>query len=264
MESYNKTAVITGANRGIGRAIAVALAENGYNIVGISRSINSAKNFDSLNELMEIIESHGVVFHPLQMDIGDLSLHKKTVIEIIDRFGKIDILVNNAGIAPQERRDILKTTVDSYDEVLDVNLKGPFFFTQRVAEKMMNTLSDSSAYLPRIVFITSVSAEMPSTNRPEYCISKTGLSMVARLFAARFADSGIRVFEIRPGIINTDMTAPVKDKYDKAIAEGLIPQNRWGRPEDIAKVMASISRGDFDYSNGMIFEVSGGMNIRPL
>ena len=264
MNNYRKTAVITGASRGIGRAIAIALADEGYDIAGISKNMFSEANAGFVKELKDIIEAEGVSFRPYQMDIVNISSHREIVAGITGTFGKIDLLVNNAGIAPDERLDILKTTVKNYDEALALNLRGPFFFTQSVAIEMMRMMGGISDYAPRIIFITSISAEMPSTDRSEYCISKAGLSMAAKLFADRFAGAGIGVYEIRPGIIETDMTAPVKGKYDKLIVEGLVPQKRWGMPEDVAKAAAAIARGDFDYSTGMVFEVSGGMNVRHL
>ena len=159
---------------------------------------------------------------------------------------------------------MLETTPHNFDEVLSVNLRGAFYLTQIVAKAMIKGFSNIPDYNPRIIFITSISADTSSISRAEYCISKAGLSMAARLYADRLAEFGINVYEIRPGITKTDMTEPVKEKYDKLIAGGLIPQNRWGEPEDVARVVTAIARGDFDYSTGMIFEVSGGMNIKRL
>ncbi len=260
----NKTAFVTGASRGIGRAIAVRLAESGYNIAGVSRMMESNDTQNGLNNLRNEIESFGVSFLPMQMNIADIAKHKIVISEVIDRYGRIDLLVNNAGIVAGERKDILETTVNSYDEVMSVNLKGSFFLTQLISNIMISHKVKGDDYCPKIIFITSVSAEIPSANRPEYCMSKAGLSMASKLFAGRLASEGINVYEIRPGIIETDMTAGVKEKYDKMIADGMIPQGRWGKPEDVAKVVAAIADGSFDYSAGSIIEVSGGMNIGRL
>ncbi len=260
----NKTAFITGASRGIGRAITLALAESGYNIAGVSRTMESNDTQNGLNKLRNEIESFGVSFLPLQMEISNIAKYNSVISEVIDRYGRIDLLVNNAGIVAAERMDILKTTANSYDEVMSVNLRGTFFLTQLISNFMISNKVKFNDYYPKIIFITSVSAEIPSDNRPEYCVSKAGLSMVSKLFAGRLASEGINVYEIRPGIIETDMTVGVKEIYDKLIAGGMIPQGRWGRPEDVAKVVAAIADGSFDYSTGSVIEVSGGMNIGRL
>jgi NAD(P)-dependent dehydrogenase (short-subunit alcohol dehydrogenase family) len=173
-------------------------------------------------------------------------------------------LVNNAGVAPLQRCDILEATAQSFDRVLSINLRGTFFLTQRIANWMVGARAGSPDRRFRIVFITSISAAASSVNRAEYCISKSGLSMAATLYAARLAAEGIQVFEIRPGIILTAMTAPVRKTYDRLIDEGLVPQMRWGCPEDVAKAVASLAGGAFDFSTGAVLEVSGGMNIRRL
>jgi len=258
-KSIKPIAVITGAARGIGRGIARTLASEGFDIIGIDIAWQS-----ELTDSTEFIETNGAIFHRITADISDTTRHDALISSIIEKFGRIDILVNNAGVATAERLDILDTTAESFDRVLSINLRGTFFLTQRVARAMLECVERIPDIRPKIVFITSISAEVSSIDRAEYCISKVGLSMAARVFADRLSDTGIGVFEIRPGIIQTDMTEPVKSKYDKLIAEGLVPQRRWGQPEDVAKVVAAIARGSFDYSTGMIFEVSGGMNIVSL
>lgn len=257
-------ALVTGASRGIGRAICLELATSGHDIVGISRTLESTAEKTGLLDLKKHVEWCGVEFLPLRADVSDIDGHPALVSEIEKVFGRIDLLVNNAGVAPLQRLDILETPPQSFDRVVGVNLRGPFFLTQAVAGAMLDRKRRTTDYAPRIVFITSISAVVSSPNRPEYCISKAGLSMAASLFADRLAGSGIGVFEVRPGVVLTDMTAPVKEKYDRQIAEGLIPQGRWGQPEDVAKVVAALARGDFGYSTGAVFEVSGGMNIRRL
>lgn len=253
-------AVITGASRGIGRAVAISLAAEGYDIAAIARSIDS--------EGMEIIgpeiEKRGSQFFPVGLDISCTGCHKEVVKNILERFGRIDFLVNNAGVAPLQREDILEVKEESYDRVMNINLKGPFFFAQKIAREMLWLKAQIHGYNPVIVFITSVSSALSSTNRVEYCISKAGLSMASTVFADRLSDEGILVYEIRPGIIKTDMTARIKDKYDRKIAEGFVPQKRWGLPEDIGKAVASIARGDWNFSTGMVFEISGGLNIHKL
>ncbi len=253
-------AVITGASRGIGRAVTIALAGEGYDIAAIARSIDS----EGMETLGPEIENTGASFFPVGLDISCSECQAEVVANILERYGRIDFLVNNAGVAPLQRADIIDLTEESYDRVMNINLKGPVFFAQKIAREMIWMKNLVLDYKPRIVFMSSVSAAMSSTSRGEYCISKAGIGMAAMLFADRLAEEGILVFEVRPGIIQTDMTARVKDKYDKLISKGLIPQSRWGVPEDIAKAVASLSRGDWDFSTGTVFEISGGLNIRRL
>ncbi|MBK7711435.1 MAG: 3-ketoacyl-ACP reductase [Bacteroidales bacterium] len=253
-------AVITGASRGIGRAVAIALAAEGYDIAAIARSVDS----EGMAFLGNEVEKLGAQFFPVGFDISCTGCHKEVVANILERYGRIDILVNNAGVAPLQRNDILDMTEESYERVLNINLKGPVFFAQKIAREMTWLKNQIDNFRPVIVFITSVSADLSSTNRAEYCISKAGLSMASKVFADRLSGEGILVYEVRPGIIQTDMTARIKDKYDKLIGEGLVPQKRWGLPEDIGKAVASISRGDWSFSTGLVFEVSGGLNIHKL
>lgn len=253
-------AVITGASRGIGRAITLSLAAEGFDIVAIARSLDS-EGMETLSHEIEKINSS---FFPIGLDISCTSCHKEVVSNILERYGRIDILVNNAGVAPLQRYDIMELTEESYDRVLNINLRGPVFFAQKIAKEMIWLRNQVINYRPVIVFMSSVSAAMSSINRGEYCISKAGLSMASSIFADRLSENGILVFEVRPGVIQTDMTARVKDKYDKLIAEGLVPQKRWGKPEDIGKAVASLARGDWDFSTGSVFEISGGLNIRSL
>ncbi|NMC38291.1 MAG: 3-ketoacyl-ACP reductase [Bacteroidales bacterium] len=253
-------AVITGASRGIGRAVAIALADEGFDIAAIARSVDS----EGMENLEPEVEKRGAQFFPIGLDISCTKCHKEVVSNILERYGRIDFLVNNAGVAPLQRRDLLEMSEESYDRVMNINLKGPVFFAQKIAKEMIWMKEQISHYRPVIIFITSVSAVLTSVNRAEYCISKSGLSMASSIFADRLTREKILVYEVRPGIIQTDMTAMIRDKYDKLIGEGLIPQNRWGQPEDISKAIASIARGDWDFSTGMIFEISGGLNIHRL
>ena len=253
-------AVITGSSRGIGRAVAVALAGEGYDIAAVARSVDS----EGMEILRGEIEKKGVQFFPVGLDISCTGCQKEVVMNILDRYGRIDILINNTGVAPLQREDVIDMTEESYERVMSINLKGPVFFAQKIAKEMIWLKQKIAIYNPVIVFITSISSVRSSTNRAEYCISKAGLSMASTVFADRLSSEGILVFEVRPGVIETDMTAKIKEKYDKLINEGLVPQKRWGLPEDIGKAVASISRGDWAFSTGMVFEISGGLNIQKL
>ncbi|UCG85801.1 MAG: 3-ketoacyl-ACP reductase [Gemmatimonadota bacterium] len=257
-------AFVTGASRGIGRAIAIGLAREGFNIVGNATGYDVNDRSRGLAETQERIEELGVAFLPAAGDIADLRTHQGLLEKTCDRFGHVDVLVNNAGVGPRQRLDFLDVTPESFDHVLGVNLRGTFFLTQRFARHMVERKAREPAERPKIVFITSISADTSSPTRSEYCLSKAGLSQLARVCADRLAGHGINVYEVRPGIIVTDMTAPVKEKYDALIAGGAVPQGRWGKPEDVARVVTALARGDFDYSTGGVFEVSGGMNIRSL
>jgi 3-oxoacyl-[acyl-carrier protein] reductase len=253
-------AVITGASRGIGRSVAIALATEGYDIAAIARSVDS----EGMEILGVEVEKRGSQFFPIGLDISCTFCQKEVVSNILDRYGRIDVLINNAGVAPLQRNDVLEMTEESYERVMNINLKGPVFFAQKVAKEMIWLKPQIGKFNPVIVFITSVSAKMSTTNRTEYCLSKAGLSMATTVFADRLSREEILVFEVRPGVIQTDMTAKIKDKYDKLICEGLVPQKRWGLPEEIGKAVASLARGDWNFSTGMVFEISGGLNIRKL
>jgi NAD(P)-dependent dehydrogenase (short-subunit alcohol dehydrogenase family) len=258
--NYKPVAVITGASRGIGRSVAIALASEGFDIAAIARSVDS----EGMENLGPEVEKRGGQFFPVGLDISCTYCHKEVVMNILERYGRIDILINCAGVAPLQRNDVLDMTEESYDRVMNINLKGPVFFAQKIAREMIWLKPQIADFNPIIVFITSVSAELSSTNRAEYCVSKAGLSMASTVFADRLSQEGILVFEVRPGVIQTDMTAKIRDKYDKLINEGLVPQKRWGLPGDIGKAVASICRGDWNFSTGMVFEISGGLNIHKL
>jgi len=259
-----QVAFVTGAGRGIGRGIALALAKEGFIVAGNGRSFNPENTNKGLFEVKKTIEKADGTFFPIKGDVSSGQDRQFMVDTIIQKYGNIDVLVNNAGVAPQKRLDMLETTEESYDQVMDINLKGPFFLTQKIANKMIEYKKSHLQSEPKIIFVTSISAYFSSPSRAEYCISKAGLSSVSMLFAHRLAENGVNVYEIRPGIITTDMTAGVKEKYDKLIAEGLIPQNRWGTPEDVGKSVAALTRGDFSYATGTVIEASGGMQIHRL
>jgi len=257
-------ALITGAGRGIGRGIALELANSGFEIAGLDIVFEPENKKIGLFEVKEILGALGAGFHPFQGDISDLASHDKIMEQVVAHFGGIDLLVNNAGVAPLVRLDLLETTPESFDRVFDINARGTFFFTQRAAKQMVMQVKKSPDPKPAIIFITSISAAVSSPSRAEYCVSKAALSMTATLFADRLAEFGINVYEIRPGIVETGMTVPVREKYDKLIAEGFVPQKRWGFPEDVGKAVVALAKGHFPFSTGLVLEVSGGMNIRRL
>jgi NAD(P)-dependent dehydrogenase (short-subunit alcohol dehydrogenase family) len=257
-------ALITGAGRGIGRAIALELARGGYDIAGNDVVVDFEDLQTGLTEVGKHVEALHSVFYSVPGDIASLKTHPALIESVLDRFGRIDVLVNNAGIAPDPRRDILDTAPESYDRVMAVNSRGAFFLTQRIARHMIEASGKRSGVHHSIVFISSISASVSSPSRAEYCISKAALSQAARLFAHRLAEHAINVYEVRPGIIRTAMTEPVQEKYDRLIAEGLVPQGRWGNPEDVGRAVLALIRGDFGYSTGLIVDISGGMNIQRL
>lgn len=252
-------ALITGASRGIGRGIALEVARAGYDV-----AVNYAGNEAAANETCTMIAELGRKAVPLQADISQAADRERLVASSVKAFGSIDLLVNNAGVAPRARADLMELTEDNYQHLMDVNLRGPFFLTQMVAKQMMLQPRSEAGVRGRIVFITSISAYTASSTRAEYCISKAGLSMTVQLYADRLAPESILVYEIQPGIIATDMTSVVKEKYDSLIRNGLTPQPRWGTPEDIGKAVKAIATGSFDFSTGSVFEVGGGFGIRRL
>ena len=252
-------ALITGASRGIGRAIAIQLAKDGYDC-----AISFATNQSAADETRTQIESAGRRAITIQSDIASADDRKRLLDQTLRHFSRIDLLVNNAGVAPSTRADILEANEESFDRLISTNLKGPYFLTQTVASEMIRLQNEKKIDRGRIAFVTSVSAYSTSTNRGDYCISKAGLSMAATLWAHRLAEHQIPVIEFRPGIIATDMTAGVKEKYDKLIADGLVPQNRWGQAEDVARAISAFARGDLDYSTGVAIDVSGGFQLRRL
>jgi len=257
-------AVVTGAGQGIGRGIVLALAREGFDVVGIDILFEPRNKKKGLFEVKDRVGELGGRFLPVAGDISRLEDHDRMLDAAVGVCGRIDVLVNNAGVAPAKRADILETGPASYDRLLSVNARGPFFLTQNVAKRMAAQKPRPDGVPPSIVFITSISAAVSSTSRPEYCVSKAALSMTAALFADALAAKGVGVYEVRPGIIATDMTAGVKEKYDRLIAGGLVPQGRWGLPEDVGRAVAALVRGDLAFSTGAVIEVSGGMNIRRL
>jgi 3-oxoacyl-[acyl-carrier protein] reductase len=256
--------LVTGAGRGIGRGISILCAEAGFDLAGVDILFDPVNKDSGLFEVQRKVEEHNVSFLPIQGDISALHEHERILDEVLDFYGKVDVLVNNAGVAPERRMDILETTADSFDRVMSVNTRGSFFLTQRVALQMIEHTQRGYLQDPCIIFVSSISAEVSSPSRAEYCISKAALSQAAKIYADRLAEFAINVYEVRPGLIQTDMTAPVKDRYDRLISEGFVPQERWGLPEDVGKAVVALARGYFGYSTGLVLELSGGMNIRRL
>jgi NAD(P)-dependent dehydrogenase (short-subunit alcohol dehydrogenase family) len=255
----SSTALVTGGSRGIGFGIARSLAREGWNLVlcGTRAEADVAAPLDELR-------GHGVDVSYDAVDLASREQRTRFVQAIGERHGALHAVVNNAGRAPRVRADILDAREDSFEELIRTNLQGPYFLTQALArEQAMRRQADPS-FRATIVFITSVSAEMASVNRGDYCISKAGLSMAARLFAARLASHGIPVYEVRPGIVETDMTAGVREAYDKRIADGLVPERRWGTPDDVGRVVAALLRGDAPYATGSVIHVDGGLSLPRL
>lgn len=250
-------AIVTGASRGIGRSIALELAALGYDLV-----INRAR--DERPDVIKEAETLGVRCEFAPGSIAETNARQRIVEATRARFGRCDMLVNNAGTAPQQRLDLLEATEESFDRVLGINLKGPYFLTQLVARWMIAQRKEYPNRPLRIVNIGSLSAYASSPSRGEYCVSKAGVAMMTKLYADRLGEYDINVIEVSPGIIATDMTSGVKGKYDKLIGEGLTPTQRWGRPEDVAKAVGAVADGRLDFSTGTVINVDGGFHLRRL
>jgi len=258
--SNEHVAIVTGSSRGIGRGIALALAERGWRIV-----INYRSNRAAAEDARKAVEAAGGGSLLVQADMASQADLTKLVDATLAEYERIDLLVNNAGVGPRQRVDMLQVAEISYNEVMDINLKGPFFLTQRIAKEMISLQDKGLIAEPKIVNISSISAYTSSPARAEYCISKAGMSMMTKLWADRLAEFGINVYEIRPGIIATDLTSVVKDKYDRLILdEGLTPIKRWGLPEDIGKAVLAIAEGLFPFSTGEVINVDGGFHLHRL
>ena len=252
-------ALITGGSRGIGLGIAHALVKEGYRV-----AINGVRPIQQVVETLNDLKADGGEVVYCQGDIANPDERKKIVEEIKNQWGDLHVLVNNAGIAPKERKDILEADEKSYDRLMNVNLKGPYFLTQQVANWMIKQKIKNPKNPFTIINISSVSATTASVNRGDYCISKAGMSMSTKLWAARLGEYDIPVYEIQPGVIRTDMTAGVIEKYDKLIAEGLTVQKRWGKPEDLGKTVVALATGMIAYATGQIIKTDGGMTIQTL
>jgi NAD(P)-dependent dehydrogenase (short-subunit alcohol dehydrogenase family) len=254
-----RTALITGGTRGIGLGIARALADDGWQLV-----LCGVRAERDVEPTLDALRGTGAAVSYVAADVSRAADRTRLVDAVRSHLPPVSLLVNNAGRAPRVRADILEASEDGFEEVVRTNLQGPYFLTQAIANAQIAERRRDPSFPASIVFVTSVSAEMASTNRGDYCISKAGLSMAARLFAARLAPEGIPVYEVRPGIIATDMTAAVKDVYDRRIADGLVPQQRWGQPDDVGRVVAALARGDAPYATGSVIHVDGGLSIPRL
>jgi NAD(P)-dependent dehydrogenase (short-subunit alcohol dehydrogenase family) len=253
-----RSALVTGGSRGIGLGIAERLLTDGYRVV-----INGLRDPDAVAGTTNELSRLGDITY-VAADVGSAEGRQRIMTETLQAVDRLDVLVNNAGITSPGRKDILEATEEDLDAVLAVNLKGPFLLTQRAANHMIEHHEADPGFRGRIVNITSISAAVATPNRSEYCISKAGLSMTTMLWATRLAEYGIDVFEVRPGVIQTDMTAPVADKYEALIEGGLTLERRFGMPEDVAAVVAALAAGDIPYSTGQIITVDGGLTIARL
>lgn len=250
-------ALVTGASRGIGRAIAKRLSEQGHSV-----GINYASRSDAAESLVAEITAAGGNAISIQGNVGIAADRAHMIDAVVNRFGRLDVLVNNAGITSPGRKDLLEATEDSWDEVFAVNLKGPFFLSQLAARKMIELQAAGKTHEGKIINISSISAFAVSTDRGDYCVTKAAMEMMTKLFAVRLADDHIGVFEVCPGVIESDMTAGVQEKYDKLIAEGMSPIRRWGQPEDVARAVGAIVGDAFPFSTGERFHIDGGFHIR--
>jgi len=254
-----RSALVTGGTRGIGLGIARALAREGWNL-----ALCGTRPERDVTEVVEELHQTGVMVTYHACDVANAADRARLLESVHASHGVVNALVNNAGRGPRVRADLLDATEESFEEVLRTNLQGPYFLTQAIAREQVRRKTSEPSFTASVVFITSVSVEMISVNRGEYCVSKSGLSMAARLFAVRLAEHQIPVYEVRPGIIATDMTATVKDSYDRRIAEGLVPERRWGTPKDVARVVAALLRGDVPYATGSVITVDGGLTLPRL
>jgi 3-oxoacyl-[acyl-carrier protein] reductase len=254
-----RLALITGGSRGIGLGVALSFAQENYNLVITGRRPES-----EVQKALYQLAAHQIQVLYVQSDISSKTDRAALVSQARSRFGRIDVLVNNAGIAPRTRADILEATEESFDELLSVNTKGPYFLTQAIARWMIDERQKEPPYRGCIINISSVSATVASVNRGDYCISKAGVAMATRLWAVRLAEYGIDVYELRPGIILTDMTTPVKAKYDGMIDGNLLLEKRWGSPEDVGRAASMLARGDLPYASGSVLTIDGGMTLPRL
>ncbi len=261
LNTMKRIALVTGGSRGIGLGIATCLAKEGLELV-----ICGLRTEEQLGETLEALREFGGDVLYCQADVGNREMRQAMLRKIREHYGALHVLVNNAGVAPLERNDALEATEESFERLMKINVQGPHFLTQEVANWMIEQQREHSDFQGCIVNVTSISSTMASTNRAEYCISKAGLSMSTQIWAVRLAEFGIPVFEVQPGIIKTDMTAApaVTEKYDRLFAGGLALQARWGLPEDIGKAVAMLVRGDLAYSTGQVISIDGGMRIERL
>lgn len=258
-KNAKRVALVTGGSRGIGRGIAEALADSGFDL-----AINGVRESAEIADAIAALAARGAKVHYCRGDVS-LAADRQAIVDCArSKFGRLDVLVNNAGVAPSVRADILAADEASFDRVLGINLKGPYFLTQLVARWMIEQRQADAKFSGVVVNISSVSATEASINRGDYCISKAGVAMATQLWAHRLAEFGIAVYEVRPGIIRTDMSAPVAEKYDCLIANGLTVENRWGEPDDVGRAVAMLARGELSYATGNVLTIDGGLTLRRL
>jgi len=260
MANEKKVALVTGGSRGIGLGIATALAHGGFDL-----AINGRRDAAEVEEVLGSLRSAGANVLYLPADIADRAARTEMVKKIEQSFGRLDVLINNAGVAPDVRADLLDATEESFDRLVSINLKGPYFLTQAVAKWMIRQRQSAGQdWRGCIINVSSVSATVASVNRGDYCITKAGIAMASQLWTVRLAEFGIDVYEIRPGIIETDMTSGVKEKYDHLIAGGLTVEKRWGTPRDVGRAAAMLARGELAYATGQVLHIDGGMTLARL
>src|SRR5258708_5903102 len=254
-----RVALITGGGRGIGLGVARELAASGFDL-----AINGRRDAAEVEGVLGLLRLSGAQVLYVRADVSELADHERILDAVREKFGRLDVLVNNAGVAPLARADILEASAESFDRLISINLRGPYFLTQAAAQWMIRQREADVRFRGCIVNVSSVSATVASTNRGDYCISKAGISMATRLWAARLAEFGIDVYEVRPGVIATDMTAGVKEKYDQLIANGLTVEKRWGTPRDVGKAVAMLARGELPYATGQGLNIDGGITLQRL
>jgi NAD(P)-dependent dehydrogenase (short-subunit alcohol dehydrogenase family) len=259
MQSETKVALVSGGARGIGLGVALKLAEAGFTLV-----ISGRRAHEEVQSALDQLKRHSAASIYVQADVVNGADRARLLLAVEDNFGRLDVLVNNAGIAPRVRADILEAHEESFDELIATNLKGPYFLTQSAASWMIRQQSAGGQVHRAIINISSVSATVASVNRGDYCISKAGIAMATRLWAVRLAEYGIGVYEVRPGIIETDMTAGVREKYDALIDEGLLLEKRWGTPADVGSAVCLLAKGELPYATGSVLLVDGGLTVPRL
>lgn len=258
-KTTKRVALVTGGGRGIGRGIAECLAKSGFDL-----AINGVRDESQVADTIAALGKLGAAVAYCQGNVAEPADRQAILDGVRNKFGRLDVLVNNAGVAPTVRADILEATEESFDRLIAINLKGPYFLTQLAARWMVEQRQADAKFQGVIVNISSVSATEASINRGDYCISKAGVTMATQLWAHRLAEFGIAVYEVRPGIIESDMTAAVKEKYDKLFAEGLTVENRWGQPEDVGRAVAMLALGELTYATGNVLNIDGGLTLRRL
>jgi NAD(P)-dependent dehydrogenase (short-subunit alcohol dehydrogenase family) len=259
MSDHRKVALVTGGARGIGLGVALKLAQADFTL-----AISGRRTLEQVQPALDPIRKHSAASIYVQADVASSSDRARLLLAIEENYGRLDVLVNNAGIAPRVRADILEAREDSFDELIATNLKGPYFLTQAVASWMIRQHASEARVHRAIINISSVSAIVASVNRGDYCISKAGIAMATRLWAVRLAEYGIGVYEVRPGIIESDMTTSVRDKYDALIEAGLLLEKRWGTPADVGAAVALLAKGDLPYATGSVLVVDGGLTVPRL